>query len=620
MRTLKHRGSGFLPKIICTTENGDIQEEIMNRRRSSTYKGDVLQIRLLQMEPKYRSHFLYEQIRSFEDKVYMSFDQFNVDVLYRMFTALAKKTVVDVRKIKTLANLRKCFMDLKKLISCKKLHRHVEQTAEEHKLVSYFTWFFQYLDYLRHLRDNFIDRIFSPLFRYFYNIGYDIQERDSFEDVEIATHRSSVMSFRSLDSSFSALSGMSALCTDSDRLSASLSARSSMDQTQEARKKMVTRNALIALSHEFKDIKNLYDTSEIEKLAQRLSHLKDRTDQLLDKEKSLDPVLPCQDSERSVFHLKIKEAGSYNLMRLIPDILIKFQKAAWLARRWLEFDDQTTKDLNERLNKLTSLEEQMNRRLSSISKEIQLGETQLDEQANMLSTLLQREDKASNLGENIYLLKRNKDQLEERLGVLQSERAQLGEKLTLAAEQKDKKTYRQIKPLYERNKLQRFAIQRQIDTLNFRINLIESDMKLELELKTEVIQSTNDVQEKCEELEKTLEKARKQQKALLTALIPITKDRKYINEQMQIQDDDFPVFEAEFIGSKETKPMSSLDTHIKQNTGDAPVSVYITSIPTSRASSTLNTVSSLRPSVKPKTRLPTVTTAKLVTEVADSEW
>ena len=486
------------------------------------------------MEPKYRSHFLYEQIKSFEDKVYKSFEEFNVDILNNMFNALLKRTVVDRRKVKTLAHLRKCHTDLKKVLHCKKLHRHLEQTFEEHKLVSYFNWFFQYVDYLRHLRDNFVDRIYNPLFRYFYNIGYDMHDReDTTDSGELLTHRSSALSFRSLDSGYS---GLTNFALENDRLSASLSGRSLLDQTEENRRKIVTRNALIALGKEFKDIKKLYDTAEIEKLAERLTHLRSRTDHLLDVENALDPLLLSQDSEKSVFHLKIKDDGPYNLMRLISDILMKFQKEAWLARKWLELDDQTTKDLNEKLDKLTRLEQQMNRRLRLLTKEIQTNEDQLEAQTASLSTLLKREDRANDLGESVFVLNQHKDVLEGKLQKLNAERTELCDKITAAVNQKDKNMYRKLKPLYEKNKLQRFALMRQIDTQRYRITLVESDMNMELELKTDVIHTTNDVQDKCEELEQRIDKARKEQRALQKALLPIIKDKNFVKEQIQMKD------------------------------------------------------------------------------------
>lgn len=517
--------------------------------------------------------------------MYLSFDQFNVDLLHRMFTALTKRTVVDTRKVKSLANLRQCFLDMKKLIQCKKRHRHVKTSPEEEKLVKYFTWFFKYLDYLRQLRDNFVERIFTPLFRYFYLIGYDLPDRENTTDSDMSSP--SVLSFRSADSGYSGLSGLTSALAEGDRLSASYSARSGFQETQEARRRIVTKQALIALGREFHDIKKLYDTSEIESLAQRLSHLKERTDHLLDNENSLKEELLCQDSTRSVFHLKIPNFGNENIIRLVPDILIKFQKLAWLARRWLERDDEKTKDLNVKLEKLTKLEEDMNRKLCSLSKEIQLKELELESKANLLNNLLERENRSNNISQSIYDMEKRKGVLTDQLQMLNSEREQLCEKITDAVKKNDIRTYKQLKAFYDKNKLQRFAVDRQIATLNYHINLAESDMNIELEVKTDVIHTTNNVQDKCEEIEQRLEKAKKEQKIIQAALKPISEDRKFIKEQIQLEKglpvgNSQPVLKAEFINSINFKSDRVVDLN-SEYLGNAsvgnPLSVFITSLP-----------------------------------------
>ncbi|XP_045168900.2 uncharacterized protein LOC123531737 isoform X2 [Mercenaria mercenaria] len=552
---------------------------------TSNGQGELLQMRLLQTDEKYRSRFLYDQIQSFEDKVYRSYEQFSVDLLHRMFLSLSKRTVVDARKVKTIANLRKCFLDLKNLIRCKLRHRHVRTTPEEEKLVNYFTWFFKYLDYLRKLRANFVERIFSPLFRYFYLVGYDLPDRENTPDSIVSSP--SVLSFRSIDSGYSDVSGLTLTLAEGGRLSGSTSAQSGFHETQEARRRLVTKQALISLGREFRDIKKLYDTSEMEKLAQRLSHLKERTDHLLDQENSLDQQLLCQDSERSVFHLKVANFGNEKVLRFVPDILLKFQKAAWLARRWLEQDDQKTKDLNVKLEKLTQLEENMNRKLSSLSKEIQLKELELESKADLLNNLLERENRSNSLSQSVYDLEKRKGVLTEKVTVLNSERVQLCEKITAAVKREDRKAYKQLKAFYDKNKLQRFAVERQIANIDYHINLAESDMNIELELKADVIHTTNDVQDKCEEIEQRLEKAKKEQKIIQAALIPISEDRKFVKEQLQAEEgftvgDDKPALRAEFINSVAYDPDRVVDLnseYIGHRAIGNPLSLLITSLP-----------------------------------------
>jgi hypothetical protein len=461
----------------------------------------------------------------------------------------------------------------------------VKVTTEEEKLVNYFTWFFQYVDYLRKLQENFVERIFTPLFRYFYLVGYDHPDRENTTDSVMSSP--SVLSFRSIDSGYSDVSGLTSTLGEGCQKSGSYSARSGFNETQEARKRLVTKQALVSLSKEFHDIKKLYDTSDIEKLAKRLSHLKERTDHLLDHENSLEQELFSQDSERPVFHLKIPYFGNEKIIRFVPDILLKFQKAAWISRRWLEHDDQKTKDLNVKLEKLTQLEEDMNRKLCDLSKEIQLKELELESKAGTLNILLERENRSNNISQTVYDMEKRKGILTDQMAVLNSERGQLCEKITAAVNRDDKKAYKQLKAFYDKNKLQRFAVERQLATLNYHINLAESDMNIELDLKADVMYTTNDVQDKCEELEHRLEKAKKEQKIIQAALIPISEDKKFVKEQLQTEEglpvgDDYPVLRAEFINSIAFDPDRVVDLnaeYIGNNPVGNPLSLLITSLP-----------------------------------------
>ena len=479
--------------------------------------------------------------------------------------------------------------------------------------MKYFTWFWKYLDYLRELRNNFVERIYNPLFRYFYSVGYDQPDR---EDSTASTP--SILSHRSVDSG---VSGLTSILTKND----TGYDPEDWDESQAERRRFVTKQALLSLGKEFRDIKKLYDSTEIEKLASRLSHLKERLSYLIDFDGKIDGDILCQDSERSVFHLKIQDVPIENLIRIVPDILIKFQKAAWLASRWLEKDDQKTKDLNEKLDKLTVLETEMNRRLRSLSKEILTKEKELEAHTDNLNKLLQREERSTNLNQTVYDLDKQRVSLTEQFNNLIHERKELSEKLNEAANKNDKNTYRRLRPLYERNKLQRFALERQIHTMKYHLNLTDGDMQVELEVKPTVITHTNDVQDRCEELEQRIEKAKKEQKVIQAALIPITEDKEYVREQIDIKEDltlteSKSSVNAKFIGSSmmsmtartitDRRIGNSTETPRQQN-GKKPVSFFITSLPDD---------SHMAPIQQQISTLPAVTKPKPVIELAASEW
>lgn len=575
-----------------------------------------IETRLLKVEEKFRSHLLREQIKGFEEKVYQCYEQFSVDILYRMFLQLTKRTVVDARRVKSISMLKQCLKDLRKTLKRKRLHRNLEATPEEEKIVKYFIWFWKYLTYLKQLRDNFVERIFNPLFKYFYTVDYNQPDRE-----DTTASIPSVLSFRSGYSESSGFSSLTSLFNEKAEFGTD-----EWTNNQVERRRFVTRQALATLAGEFRNIKKLYDSSEEENVAKRLLHLKERLNYLLDIEEKIDSKLLCQDSEGTVFHLKIKDRPIENLIRFVPDILSKFQKAAWLASRWLDLDDQKTKDLNLRLDKLTALENDMNRRLRSLSNDIKSKELELDVQTNTLNKLLEREERSTNLNYKLFDLERQKLSLIEQSNNLINERKELAEKLTSAAQKNDKDSYRRLRPLYNRNKLQRFALERQLNTLNYHAYLAENDMRIELEVKPSVINSTNDVQDKCEELEERIEKARKEQKVIQTALLPILEDKRYVEQQVEIKElislagcDSLPALKAEYVHSVPKPLNSSSPTELfdfKASSGVAkakekPVSLFLTSLPDDD-----NDTSKQQPMnlVPPRIR------QKPVIEVVASEW
>ena len=523
-----------------------------------------------------------------------------------MFIQLTKKTVVDVRRVKSLAKLRQCFNDHKKTIKCKLRHRHVATTLEEERLLKYFTWFWKYLDYLKELRNNFVERIYNPLFKYFFSIGYNQTER---EDSTASTP--SLWSYRSEDSGFSGLTSFLTKNEMDDRIP------NEWDDSQEERQRYVTKHMLLSLSKEFRDIKRLYDSTEIEKLAYRMSHLKERLSHLIDSDGKVDGNILCQDSERSVYHLKIKDQSTANIIRLVPDVLMKFQKAAWLAARWLDKDDQKTKDLNEKLDKLNTLENDMNRRLRSLSKEIQTKEEELEIQTDSLNKLLEREERTTNLNQSVYMLGKQDAVLKEQFDKLVHERDGLAEKLSEAASKNDRTTHLRLRPLYERNKLQRFALERQLDTLKYHLHVIGGDMQVELEVKPTVLIHTNDVQDRCEELEQRIEKAKKEKKVIQAALIPIGDDKKHIREQINIKGSLTPrvtqqTVNAEFVGSSLKSVKAGGNSQALQKSERLkPVPFFITSLPDD---------DHVTAAQHPVTGIPLATKRKQGVELAMSEW
>lgn len=474
---------------------------------------------------------LYHQIGAFEDKIYRCHENFNTDLLYKMFKELSKR-MKGSKDICTVDGLRQSFkMEARRIHMRNRSRKPGFQTnIAPDAMMQYFAWFFDYLKYLRELRANFVDRIFNPMFKYFLEVASAAPDRERSLDSSMSVSNLSLASYGSFDSGLSGLTGLSGW---SSYAMSDAESEASSDDIHETRKRMLSRAALLLLGREFRDIKNLYDNTEIENIAQRLSFLKERIDYLLDNETSISYEMFSQDSEQAVHNLKLKNVQTHCIIRLLPDVLVKFQKAAWLARRWLRLDDKKTKDVSEKLDKLAAIEEQLSRRLSVLSKDITQREQELEKDLTELQRLMKREDRSNELHLAIHDTEDRRLKLEASLDKLESEKEELAINIQSAVRYRKQSEYKQVRTMYERNRLQRYALERQIATVKFHQNLVQRDMHLELEIKPDLIHFTNDVQDRCEELEKLLEREKKEKRTLQAALLPINKDREMLSERMR---------------------------------------------------------------------------------------
>ncbi|KAK3102722.1 hypothetical protein FSP39_013439 [Pinctada imbricata] len=534
-----------LPKIVVTRP----PHEHGTEAAEAQFKGERLQVRLLTLDERYRSYLLYHQIKIFEEKVYYSYDNFDVDIFLRMFRELARRCR-GTRDIYTVAGLRSALNQEVRRIRMRKRNKRLPPSEEDpgkDDVIEYFTWFFQNFNYLRELRGNYITRVFNPLFKYFYDVGSNGPDRERSSDSAMSFSNLSLASHRSIDSGVTGLSGWSSL-----RFSDTESHASGDEDIHTTRKRIISRAALQLLSRQMKDVKQLYDTTEIEKTAHRLSFMKDQLDFLIDNEAKIPHEMFSQDSEKAVCHLKVKNSRTYFLMRLIPDILVKLQLLAWLARKWLELDDKKTKDLKQRLAKLAKLEEQLTKRMNVLTREIQDHERNLGKETNQLQELLKREERVNELELSLHVYEESREKLAAHQKELEKEKKDINDKIQESIKGKKTMEFKTLQTMYERNKLQRYAVERQLATLQFHKNVAQTDMQIEMEVKANIIHFTNDVQDHCEELEKQLERERKEKRTIQAALIPISKDREIITDRLRERE--YPLSTgdeiiAEYVGS-----------------------------------------------------------------------
>ena len=449
-----------------------------------------------------------------------------------------------------------------------------EEEVGKDDVIEYFTWFFQNLTYLRQLKGNFMTRVFNPLFKYFYDVNNNGPDREKSADSAMSFSGFSVASQKSMDSGVTGFSGWSSF-----RLSDSASHVSGEEDIHTTRKRIISRAALQLLSRQLKDVKQLYDTTEIEKTAHRLSLLRDQLDYLIDNENKIPHEMFSQDSEKAVCHLKVKNSRTYFLMRYIPDILVKFQLLAWLARKWLEEDDKKTKDLKERLAKISKLEDQLTKRMNVLTRDIQGHERNLEKQTNQLQDLLKREERVQELELNMHVYEENREKLAANQKELEKEKQEINSKIQEAIKGKKTTDFKTLQTMFERNKLQRYAVERQLATIQFHKNVAYTDMQIEMEVKANIIHFTNDVQDQCEELEKKLEKERKEKRTIQAALVPISRDKEILSERLRERE--YPLSTgdevvAEYLGSSRiplpvNRPQRMLNGYNQRSTGQLQV-------------------------------------------------
>ncbi|XP_046350129.1 uncharacterized protein LOC124131080 [Haliotis rufescens] len=479
-------------------------------------QAEKLQLRLLMIEDRYRGQVMTHQVDAFEEKVNMSFKNFDIDTLVNMIRILRGRTDPP-RVIGSLDKLHNAMIqEANKNTVARNREARIRNTKPniDDNCVKYFMWFFEYVDYLRDLKVNFTDRIFQPLFKYFYE-GSD-------RDGDKRRGSSSTLSFSKF-SQFSSDSGDSGENFDNnDDLD---------DSVATARNRAQEKTALMMLSNEFTDIKTLYDTTEVDKVAKSLSLVKEQMEFLLDNEDSLDSDLYSHESENCVYHLTL-DSATVTLIRFVPDILAKLQKSARLARRWLQLDSVRTKDLNKKLEKILELEKKLNQRVSFLDEDILRNEAELEKEMMELQNLLKREDRSNDLSLTIFDLDDRIGKLHNKLEGLRKERDRMTGRVMDTVQTRNKRHYDELKVRYESNKLQRYMTERMLGTLRYHRDIVEQDMRVELSIKPSIIHNTNSLQDHCERLEQILTHEKNEKHTIKTALVPIGEDKRFISQRL----------------------------------------------------------------------------------------
>lgn len=252
---------------------------------------------------------------------------------------------------------------------------------------------------------------------------------------------------------------------------------------------------------------------------------------MLEEEDEVDPDLFSAESAQLVYPLQMDE-GTENLVRLPLDLLVKFRKATWLARRWLELYDKRTHDLSAKLHKVLALETKLTTRLRSLDGEIVQHEQQLETKTGELHRLMEREGRSDGLGFALYDIDAKSAALKTQLEKLRAQRDAITARVAQVTRKGRAHEYRAIRLDFEKNKLQRYLLERQLATLDYQRHLSDQDRQVELQVRPSLIRHTNHVQDTCERLEETIRDERRERDNIRSALLPIQEDRQTLRDKL----------------------------------------------------------------------------------------
>ncbi|RUS89346.1 hypothetical protein EGW08_002866 [Elysia chlorotica] len=565
---------------VVSHDPGMSQQDTTRVQKSSVHSinhydqpSDKIEMRLLVLEENERSQVMHKLVSAFQQKVLMCFDHYKpeltlsclriVTALSAMKPTLKPKTATDnlkesrrgagfnrtsvgkkisdansppdpfaeldveealIRELPnfTVSRLRSAVQQLLRHATLRQdgtlYFTENSEASIATKSVQYFIWFFDFMDYLQELFASFVEKIFTPLFKFFHDHAF-----------MGASGRT-----QSMASAFSRFS----LFSESDSGHFSPDRESTEEEeslAEKVRMRVQAKASLMQLSKDYKDIKAIYDTSEIDKVAERLSFVKEQLDYLLDEEDEVDPEIYSEESSKMIEHLEM-DFGTENFIRLVPDMLVKLKKSAWLARRWLELDDRRTKDLREKVKKLSTIEEELSTRVEILQDDINKGQKKLERETEELSRLMEKEGRCDSLTFKSYSVENQIQALNVKLEKLNAEKETFAPRLNAIVRTKDMAGFQKLKFQYESNKLQRFVTSRKLATLTYQKKLMSDDLNLELLVRPSVIHVSNKLQDECEYLEQALRVKREEVVNIKRALMPVQEDRaSIINRLMREQ-------------------------------------------------------------------------------------
>lgn len=358
--------------------------------------------------------------------------------------------------------------DRTRVDSIYKLEKYVRDLTpheKHHKHSVYATWYLSNFEYLKELKANFDERIYIPL-------------SDLYQSPEREEHHREA--------------------TDLSESRASSAA------------------SVLKFKHDLPDVRDLYDFTEVENIASRLGYIRQRWQLLLDDENEISNTLFSYNSQIEVSPTCPKEI--INLLRLVPDILVKCSNAASLAIQWLDCASSKSLDLQTKSDKLERLKSVLTDKLTGLSEKIKSEEKELESESSDLELLADREERTSDIQSQTH-------QIDQLIRKLKLEIHQLTEQTELLKHQQDSNDQRMdVTKTIRENELKVFKLHQEIQINEYQKELLDEDLSIEMEVKPCMIRHTDQIQEKCESLEQMIDCKRIEKQRVESALIPVMAD------------------------------------------------------------------------------------------------
>lgn len=362
-----------------------------------------------------------------------------------------------------------------------KLAKYIHEIPE-HKQNSpssaFVMWYLSNIAYMKELKTNFDERIYLPLTKLYQRID------DSDKDISIGKP-------------------------------------GSKENTNMSELRAPSVASVLQFKNDLPEVKDLYDFTEVDNVASRLKYLRQRWQLLLDDESEISAALFSYNSQLSPSPQTPTQV--LNLLRLVPDILLKSRNAGSLALQWLECSSSKATDLQTKYDKLERVKSILTEKLSGLSEEIKSEERELQVESTDLEMLADREERANEMMSTTQQIDNKIQHLESQISQLNLEINGLrdGKTSSLSDHSTKESVSRQICD----SEIAAMKVKRQIRLLLYEKELLEEDLKVELEIKPCMIRFTDQIQEKCENLEQTIDNKRIEKQRVESALVPVIADR-----------------------------------------------------------------------------------------------